>query len=497
MKIIIFLFILIFNTNEIVAYIVFPIKTLPKDFYVFSKDNSEKSTIKKYFHSDVYINFQIGNSPQKVPIFLSLTKSIFQMTSSLSAKSSSLEEPEIYKLPKNNFFNEENSYSFKYNNEINIENKKYFLANDTIIFSNNLDLKNNLEKTINFQLLLQFQKENIPGEIGFAFPNKNEDQYYLLNKTNILNQLKENNLIKNYNYFLLYDKWNNNDGKLVIGSAPHDLFPKKYSKKDLIWANSLIDSSIGHNWKIKFREISLGSFHMKNLTSEIIFDSEVICAPKELDFLLLKLFLQEEIDNKRCFYGSYYLKTHYITTVKYYYCDINIQKEINEVFPNIKLNSKEFNYTFEINKNDLLQVEGNYIFFKILFFIESYDIWLLGKPFSLKYQFIFNPDTKQIGIYNPDFVYEKTRILSSKKFWLVFLIIILCIIFTILGIIIGKKLYGLKRKQKANELIDDFDYISSAERNNSSNNDINKNNNYSIKNSVSSYKTIEMNTKLY
>ena len=148
----------------------------------------------------------------------------------------------------------------------------------------------------------------------------------------------------------------------------------------------------------------------------------------------------------------------------------------------------------------MLQVEYNQVFLKILFFIEDSDTWLLGKAFSLKYQFVFNPDAKEIGMYNPDYVAEKPG-RNMKQFWLVVTIIILCIVFTILGIIIGKKIYGLKRKQKANELTDDFEYVSAADINKgkstNSINDIKRNNNFDINKTVSSYKSIEMNSKLY
>ena len=303
---------------------------------------------------------------------------------------------------------------------------------------------------------------------------------------------------------MLYDKWDNVDGRLVLGAAPHDLFPKKYSKDDLIFANSIIDPSTGHNWKIKFRDISLGDFHLNNLTTELIFDSEVIIGPREVDDLLLKLFLQDELKNKNCFQGSFYQKAHYITTLKYYYCDIRIKDEIYEALPNINMNSREFNYTFEINKDDLLYTEGNYVFFKLLFFIEENNIWLLGKPFSLKYQFVFNPDSKQLGIYNPDYIPEETGQNSvKKKVWLVLIIIILCAIFTVLGVIIGKKIYGLRRKQKANELVDDFEYLSASEITRKGNKDNtiagnSRSNNFSINAPpVTNYKSIEMNTKLY
>ena len=506
-----FLFIFFFSfinliIKKINSYVVFPLKTLEKDNYIFSKDESEKSILKKYYYSDIYTTLEIGNSPQIIPLFLSVPKSTFQITSSLSGKSFSLDEPEIYNLlplfenTNNFFFNEQKSYSFQYNDEITSSNKKTCLGNDTISLYKNLDLNKKLDITLNFELLLQFQKENISGEIGLSFPDKNENNYYLIKKSNILNQLKENNLIDNFNWFFIYDKWNNMEGKLIIGATPDELFPKKYYKKDLILSSSVLDSSIGQNWKIKFRDIYLGNFHLKNLTTELVFDSELIIAPKEFDSFLLNHFLKDELNNNKCFQSSFYLKAHYVTTLKYYYCDLSIQEELYEAMLDIKFNSKEFNYTFEINKDDLFEIEGNYIFFKILFFIEDFDIWVLGKPFSLKYQFVFNPDTKQIGMYNPNFVYEKPKkSWNQKKFWLGFTIIMLFGIFTVLGIIIGKKIYGMKRKQKANELMDDFEYTSSKDINKNNGNkisDVNSNNNF-INSTVSNYKTIEMNTNLY
>jgi len=506
-KIPFFPLIIILNINKIYSYIVFPLKTLPKDNYVFSQKNNEKSIVKKMFYSDIYTIFEIGNS-QYIPILLSVTQSIFQITSLLSGGNP--DEPEVYNLTslfQNNgklrFFDEDKSPSFKYNDEIKSETKKTCLGNDTIVFYNNLELNNHQYLNINFELLLKFQKENISGEIGLAFPDRDSDNYKILQKSNLLYQLKGNKLINNYNWFMLYDKWNNVDGRLVLGAAPHDLFPKKYSKDDLIFANSIFDASSGHNWKIKFRDISLGGFHLNNLTTELIFDSEIIIGPRELDNLLLKLFLQDELKNKNCFQGSFYQKAHYITTLKYYYCDISIKNELYEALPDIKMNSREFNYTFEINKDDLFYTEGNYVFFKLLFFIEENNIWLLGKPFSLKYQFVFNPDSKQIGIYNPDYIPEETGDNSfKKKVRLVLIIILLCAIFTVLGVIIGKKIYGLRRKQKANELIDDFEYVSSSNLTKGGNNDNsiignNRNNNFSINAQVSNYKSIEMNTKLY
>ncbi len=507
MKIIlnIIFYIFIFNINNSYSYIVLPLKTLPKDNYLFYKDNSANTIIKKFFHSDIYTIFNIGN--QQIPLILSVSNSVFQITSSLSGPSSKFDSPEVYNLlplfnSNNNlrFFNEKQSSSFQYNNIVDSENKKSRLAKDTISFYDQLELNSNINKEMNFEFMLQYKVENISGIIGLAFPDIKIDNYILVKYSNLLFQLKENKIIHDYNWFFLYDKWDNTNGKLIIGAKPHDLFPKKYSHENLIYTQSIKDSSAGHNWKIKFKDIYTDNYHFKNLTAEFIFDSELIVAPRELDTFLLKSFLQEEINKKNCFKNSYYQKTHYVTTFLFYYCNSNIQKELYEALPNIKFNSKEFNYTFEISKDDLLQVEDNKVYLKLLFFIEDSGKWLLGKPFSLKYQFVFNPDTNEIAMYNKDYVEEKPE-RSSKQFWLIFTIIILCIIFTILGVIIGKKIYGLKRKQKANELNDDFEYISAADltrgkKSTNNINDINRKNNFSINDSVSSYKSIEMNTKL-
>ena len=50
-------------------------------------------------------------------------------------------------------------------------------------------------------------------------------------------------------------------------------------------------------------------------------------------------------------------------------------------------------------------------------------------------------------------------------------IIIFSFVLIILGIIIGKKIYGIRRKNRANELIDNYEYYS-----NENNKDINKEN---------------------
>ena len=74
-------------------------------------------------------------------------------------------------------------------------------------------------------------------------------------------------------------------------------------------------------------------------------------------------------------------------------------------------------------------------------------------------------------------------VINWNKVLKVCLIIGLCIIFAVLGIIIGKKLYGLKRKKRANEMNDDdYEYFSENKEKESSENE--KDGNDLIKNEI-------------
>ena len=101
--------------------------------------------------------------------------------------------------------------------------------------------------------------------------------------------------------------------------------------------------------------------------------------------------------------------------------------------------------------------------------------FVLGNQITLKYPFVFNSDSGVIGLYT-GFSKESNIKNNEKNFFIKFakliIIIFLSIILIVLGIIIGKKIYGIKRKKRANELLDDYEY-NSNEKNNNKNETIN------------------------
>ena len=140
--------------------------------------------------------------------------------------------------------------------------------------------------------------------------------------------------------------------------------------------------------------------------------------------------------------------------------------------------NSNINHIFEIIGEELFIKLSNKYYFGIIFPIENlvYNKWIIGKLFMRKYPLTFSPINRLVGFYvNPNdddyFVKEdikieqkiensKKRKKTNKKFFindknLYLEIIIIAIIFTYLGIYIGRKLF-FKRRKKINELIDDY-----------------------------------------
>lgn len=171
----------------------------------------------------------------------------------------------------------------------------------------------------------------------------------------------------------------------------------------------------------------------------------------------------------------------------FYYCknEKNITEKLDEIIMPIKFFSKEFSYIFEINSSDILMVKNEYIYFKILFRKKSSDYWVLGKIFSLKYKLIFNAELREIGLYKKfknntksDNTNENVDDNSDKSKLVVQITVIglLCLLFLILGLILGKKIYKYQRKKRANEMDDNYEYIADDKiPDNSKNEDLPKN----------------------
>ena len=129
---------------------------------------------------------------------------------------------------------------------------------------------------------------------------------------------------------------------------------------------------------------------------------------------------------------------------------------------------------FVLNFHDLFLKINGYLSFLVVFRNDLYSNtkWILGTPFLRKYQFVYDFGNKQIGYYydkNRKEIYdeEENEINNSNneknnKFWIYFgyisLIVFLAVLLVVLGFLLGKKVYSIK-KNRANELEDEkYDY---------------------------------------
>ena len=86
-----------------------------------------------------------------------------------------------------------------------------------------------------------------------------------------------------------------------------------------------------------------------------------------------------------------------------------------EEFPKLVINSKYFEYDFELTNKDLFEQIYSRDYFLIIFPKNiknqiNKDIWYLGEPFYKKYPFTIDFDAKTIGFYlNNEDIYNKVK----------------------------------------------------------------------------------------
>ena len=248
-----------------------------------------------------------------------------------------------------------------------------------------------------------------------------------------------------------------------------------YNENDLIYKNIYIEDNTNKVWKLNFDKIYINStntnnsiyINLNNKVAELVFDSDIIIGTNELEQKLKDIFLDDYIQEQKCFIEKYTQLYYQRFEANFYYCDIELKNYLYELLPSINFYCNDYNYTFEINKNELFKEEDKYIYLLILFpTTKNKNNFVIGNSLTLKYPFVFNSDSGTIGLYTG---YTKTNNNNNKEednknnqyiLIKIIIIIILSVCLIIIGIIIGKKIYGIKRKQRANELLDDYEYNS-------------------------------------
>jgi hypothetical protein len=472
-------------------YIVLPLEKLPQENYKSSYDKEKephKTFINNQYQSIFFTYLEMGTPSQTVPLLLKTEVSSYIITSINSIKNStSYKYRDTYNFTesffnKNNhkFYNESKSNSFILNDcdyGRFYEADEQCNANETFLFYRDINYKNiTKEEKLYFELMRNVE-DNITGEIGLNLYDKNKRSF-----NSFLNIVKTRNLIDNYNWYFDFNRWDSNKGRVIIGARPHENYPENYIEDDLMYAKVYATSFIFY-WKMRFNQIYIKTqnddiINFNDTVIEFKFDSDVIIGTYEYENYLLSI-LNKYLNQQKCFNDNITDYKIYSNKLSFYYCknDGNIKKELYTLLPTIYLYSHEFNYTFEIKTDDILKINNGYIYYLVLFGSKNNNVWYLGKPMSLKYKFIFNPEEKQIGFYKNYYNKkndENTNNKNGNDYTLVIkvcVIIACCLLLIFLGVVFGKILFGIKRKKRANELLDDnYEYETAVEENKGINN---------------------------
>ena len=477
MNIIAFCFLSI-QIKNIFSSIFLPLNALPRENYIKKYSND---SLKEIFDNEYKVNFytflEIGTPSKKVPLLINIETNSLAITSCYPKINSTSNMFHIYNftndfLKQYDFFDETKSSTFiSLNYSFEEYYKSYYSSssNESFSFFKDIHFKDKiLQKNITFQLIKNVE-DNITGEVGLNIYDPNYENF-----NSFLRVLRTHELIETYNWYFDFETPWSKDGKLIIGSRPHEDYPNKLSSDDLVYAKCSSNDFVIY-WEMKFDKIYVNNKTYKNSglddksdddgkvnfenKVDFKFDSNLIFGTIKYE-KYLSFILNDLIEGKKCFNDTMIGDSVY-SKFKFYYCknEKSIKDKLYSIIPIIYFYSHEFNHTFELIIDDILKEKGEYIYILILFDGVS-NRWKLGNIFSLKYKFVFNPDTKQIGFYKN---IKNSNNIDSKDYSFIFkiiLIIVLSLLLILLGFILGKMIYGLKRKKRANELADDYDYTS-------------------------------------
>ena len=415
--------------------------------------NSE-SFIQNNLENSIYSEIQVGTynsfpEGKNIIMFLNTQKSI-----------STISDLKI--CPSNSFYNKNESTSYQY---------KDGLSQDSFYLYNDIQLKKKEKlNEIKFEYKEENDKKIFCGMIGFNMIN-------IIDNVNInfLNNLKKSNYTNNYylsfnfNEKKAFDNYENLKGEIIIGELPHeynkDKFNDEYFRQETV---SLEDRLTNYNFI--FDKIYVG---LKDKEKNILIDNKnksLLKAILEVSYGLIsgpdiyKNYIEENFFNKTEISNICKKMEDYGRGMPYYIyvCDNEIKSKFN-LFPDLIFYLQNSNYNFTFCYEDLFMLKNNKYYFNVIF-VGGLDNWRFGLPFFLKYQLVFNQDTKQIGFYtNFTKKEEKNYIYNNIWFWIGISFVVIGII--IATVFITKKYFENKnRRKRANELDDGYDYDGNKEK---------------------------------
>ena len=445
-------FVIIINISAKSDPLIIPFEsTIPKDL---TPDNYFSSL----FINELHLTIEVGSQRQKIPCYLnSNSHTLYICGSDAELNNGQPKYDEHKSTTYHNTSSTTSSESFYVvgipsNDEICINNAqiaklKFYLAKSR--FSSN-------ELTYSCMIGLGYEE---------VFYDDDDAEGYLTEIESFISQIKNQNIINKKVFFIKYNE-NDDNGHIIFGGFPHQLkdkFCKSCKEEEYIEGDNVYTGDIQIIWAIK-GYIYSGEKLIFNYLSSIEFELNqgFIIGSYSYKKEIENNFFRDKISKEECFTQEIYEQKKAFDG---YYCkkDVDITK-----FEPLIIILDKIKYKIEFTYDDLFTVNGNYIYFNVLFTQDENNFnndFILGKPLFKKYPVVYDfvRRSEKLGFYNNMSFKPNNNMGTSEgnngggKKLTIILILIGIIIICLLYYIIVRYLKA-PRKTKVNELIEFYDY---------------------------------------
>ena len=471
----------------------------------------QKDILSLKYLEDIYISLSLGNPIQTIKLLLRLDQyEIIIKEPNYNSSSSSTFK--LNKFIENRYICNDSFHLVTINSSKELNDfihkdkksqsdymqKKYKEYEDIkFVYLNNTTSYKFLERDFKDEEIDKIKLYNY-GMIGLRLRHKNDN-----NSPDLIKNLRELKHINSNIFTFLFtnnNKKEDNYGYLIIGDKFTDIEKEFEETNNSYFA--LRDASL--SWDLRTEIIySQPKENLKNnfftyledkINVELIIEKSFILGTKKYKSFIENLFFNDLVKENICQYKNLVIEQ----SVGTYVCNGKSKvflEYYNNIFPNLIfkcnnigeliLTKKDLFFYNENNKSD------TNVYFLIYFSTIFTTKWMLGRPFFEKYRFSFNIDTnfimyhkKKIDEIDFDKIVKIKINNKNNRILKIIAIIFLVIIIFLLGFLFHKSIIKIPRKQKANELDDEFDYSLSNDKNKKLNNDFDINNNNPNKNNL-------------
>ena len=402
------------------------------------KELTDSNYMEKKFDQLIYTEVKIGEPSQVIP----MTIKTWQYPTFVVSK----DVTDNIKIKFDQ--SKSNSYipSYFYTGLFTYDFSKGYLSLDTMIIDKPV-------KNLSFMLATEMNVgvKNVSGEIGLA-KEDTEDPPKLAKNTHFIDQLMNNNIISKKIFGFTYDT--EYEGRLIFGGYLYEVEPN-YKEKDMneFEIDTDVPDKNNNKWMMKFYLNCLSGPDNKVIYEEktygfFFIESDLIIGSTDFQ----KNFTKGYFEKRNCHSESVHASSHFTI----YYCTEESQFAD---FPNITLKYPgKYNFTF--TKDELFVKRGNRYIFQIVFQIFTEEVkipsWKIGQIFFRKYSVFFKQEDRGYKMSYYLTQKFKPKGLSTQTIIIIVLSIVLGLL--IIGIIVYFVKFFPKRKKRANELNDDYEY---------------------------------------